>query len=123
MKRSVQLLSVVLMLVMLFCITACGKEENAQASEETHASAAELVGKWKGTEGEISTLTLGADGSYKDIAGDISIIGTYTVDSVSGTLTVNEKEYGMVFTYSYELTDDKLTLQLNGGNPRNFLRQ
>lgn len=123
MKKSVKLLSVVLMLVMLFCITACGKEETAQASEETHASAAELVGKWKGTEGEISTLTLGADGSYKDIAGDISIIGTYTVDSVNGTLTVNEKEYGMVFTYSYELTDDKLTLQLNGGNPRNFLRQ
>ncbi|MBP3754151.1 MAG: hypothetical protein J6I66_04775 [Lachnospiraceae bacterium] len=45
---------------------------------------------------------MGADGSYKDVAGDISIIGTYTVDSINGTLTVNEKEYGMVFTYSYE---------------------
>ncbi len=39
------------------------------------------MGKWKGTEGEVSTLTLGATGSYKDDAGDLYMIGTYTVDS------------------------------------------
>ena len=51
------------------------------------------------------------------------IIGTYTVNSSAGTLTVNESEYGMVFTYSYELSGDNLTLQMEGGLPRSFARQ
>lgn len=123
MKKLVKVLSVVLTVMMILCMVACGSKEEEQAEEVVHASAEELVGKWKGTGGEISTLTLGSDGSYKDIAGSAYIIGTYTVDSTAGTLTVNEKEYGLVFTYSYDLTDDTLTLQLNGGNPRTFVKQ
>jgi hypothetical protein len=68
-------------------------------------------------------LTLGSDGTYKDVAGELSIIGTYTVDEVYGTLDVSEKEYGMSFSYSYELSGDNLTIQLNGGLPRTFVRQ
>ena len=87
------------------------------------ASAEELVGTWRGIGGEPSTLTLGEDGSYSDVADFASIIGTYTVDSAAGTLTVNESEYGMVFTYAYELSGDHLTIQLEGGLPRNFSRK
>ena len=109
---------------MIICITGCSKEDDNQTSETTtHASRDELIGKWKGTGNELSTITLGSDGSYKDAVDGISVIGTYTVDSNAGTLTVNESEYGMVFTYSYELSGDNLTLQLNGGLPRTFTKQ
>ena len=123
MKKSAKILTTVLLLSIVFNITACGKNEPEQIPVETHASSAELVGKWKGTGKEISTLTLGADGSYKDIADIASIIGTYTVDEIAGTLTVNESEYGMVFTYSYDLSGNDLTLQLDGGLPRTFTKQ
>ncbi|MCR5476561.1 MAG: hypothetical protein K6E92_02920 [Lachnospiraceae bacterium] len=51
------------------------------------------------------------------------IIGTYTVNEVERTMTVNESEYGMVFVYDVSLTDNTLTLQLSGGKPRKFLKQ
>ena len=124
MKKAIKLVSTALLLTMLLCVTACGKDETEETAPVTHASAEELVGRWKGTGKEISTLTLGAKGSYSDVAeGVASITGTYTVDSIAGTLTVNEKEYGMVFTYSYDLSGDNLTLQLEGGNPRTFVKQ
>ena len=123
MYRIVKMISIVLMMVMVICCSACGKGENNQTSGGTHASSAELVGKWKGTGNEISTITLGADGSYKDVADGVSIKGTYIVDSTEGTLTVNESEYGLVITYSYELSGDNLTLQMNGGLPRTFARK
>ena len=126
MKKSVKIFLTMLLLVVTFCLAACDKEEsteNEQATTKVHASASELVGKWKGTEGEVSTLTLGATGSYKDDAGDLYMIGTYTVDSAAGPLTANESEYGMVITYSYDLTGNTLTLQMNGGLPRKFIKQ
>ena len=127
MKIKVKLFSAVVLLVMVICVSGCSKDENNQdnnqVSETTHASRADLIGKWKGTGNELSTITLGSDGSYKDAVDDLSVIGTYTVDSTAGTLTVHESEYGMVFTYSYELSGDNLTLQLNGGLPRTFTKQ
>ncbi|MCR5203727.1 MAG: hypothetical protein K6E47_01620 [Lachnospiraceae bacterium] len=126
MKKHFKILSICILLVMIICIAGCSKEDDTKTSETTntkHASRDELVGKWKGTGKELSTITLGKDGSYKDVVDDISVIGTYTVDSTAGTLTVNESEYGMVFTYSYELSGDNLTLQLNGGIPRTFTKQ
>jgi hypothetical protein len=51
------------------------------------------------------------------------MVGTYKVDSTAGTLTVNESEYGMVFTYSVELSGNDLTLQLDGGLPRTFTKK
>ena len=123
MKKLIKLNLIVLLLIAVIGITACGKKESEQEPVVVHASSDELVGKWKGTGDEISTLTLGSNGSYKDIAGELSVIGTYTVDEIAGTLTVNEKDYGLVFTYSYELDGDNLTLQLDGGLPRTFARQ
>ena len=123
MKKNTKLSLIVLVLISVMGITACGKKESEPEPVVVHASSDELVGKWKGTGNEISTLTLGSNGSYKDIAGELSVIGTYTVDEISGTLTVNEKDYGLVFTYSYELDGDDLTLQLDGGLPRTFARQ
>ena len=123
MKKSIRIISAIVLLILVFCISGCDKEESDQVSEtKTHASLSDLIGKWKGTGNELSTITLGSDGSYKDIVDDISIIGTFTVDSTAGTLTVNESEYGMVITYSYELSEDNLTLQMNGGLPRTFTR-
>ncbi len=118
-----KILFAALLLFMIFCFSACGENNSDQAAEKVQVSAADFYGTWKGTGQELSTLTLGADGSYRDIADGVSIIGTYTVDTASGTLTVNESEYGMVFTYGYELSGDDLTLQLNGGRPRTFVRQ
>lgn len=123
MKKNIRILSTALLLTLLLCISACGKDETEEVSTVPHASKAELVGKWKGTGDEIATLTLGSDGTYKDVAGELSIIGTYTVDEVYGTLDVSEKEYGMSFSYSYDLSGDTLTIQLNGGLPRTFVRQ
>ena len=112
---------------LLFGMTAfaCGpKEEEAEEVTEnvTPINADDLVGTWKGVNGEISTLTLGKNGTYLDDAGDLSISGTYTVDTVSNTMTVNESEYGMVFTYSCTLDGNVLTLQLDGGKARTFCK-
>ena len=123
MKRIIKTGMIVFLLIMVIGIAACGNKESDQESAVVHASSDELVGKWKGTGNEISTLTLGSNGSYKDIAGELSVIGTYTVDEISGTLTVNEKDYGLVFPYRYELDGDNLTLQMDGGLPRTFARQ
>ena len=124
MKKHYKFFIVGILLVMILCIAGCSKEDDTKTSETTtHASRDELIGKWKGTGHEISTIIIGSDGSYKDAVDDLSVIGTYTVDSTAGTLTVHESEYGMVFTYSYELSGDNLTLQLNGGLPRTFTKQ
>ena len=125
MKKMKRGLIITLLMLMTLSYIACGKkeEDNEQTSQKTQINADELIGKWKGTGGEVSTLTLGKNGSYKDDAGDVSIIGTYSFDQASGTMTVKESEYGMVFSYSVELSENKLTLQMNGGNPRTFTKQ
>ena len=59
-----------LVLLIVLSISACGG--SADVAEETGGSpfkAADLVGKWKGTGDEISTITFGKNGSYKDDAG------------------------------------------------------
>ena len=121
---SKKLIGLVLLMFAL-CLAACGDstDTTAQADSTEQTSAADLVGTWKGTAGEISTLTLGSNGSYMDDAGDVYIKGTYTVNTSDRTITVNESEYGLVFVYSYELADDTLTIQTNGGLPRKFIRQ
>ena len=109
----------------VLCLTACGDSTDTETQTEStdQTSAADLVGVWKGTAGEVSTLTLGSNGSYMDDAGDVYIKGTYTVNTSDRTITVNESEYGLVFVYSYELADDTLTIQANGGLPRKFIKQ
>lgn len=124
MVMSKKLITVV-MLMFVLCLAACGDRDDSSDQQDSavQVSAADLAGTWKGTDGEISTLTLGSNGSYMDDAGDAYISGTYTVNASEGTITVNEDEYGLVFVYSYELAGDTLTLQMSGGLPRKFIRQ
>lgn len=114
-----------ILLMFVLCLTVCGDstDTDTQADTAEQTSAADLVGTWKGTAGEISTLTLGSNGSYMDDAGDVYVNGTYTVNTSEKTITVNESEYGLVFVYSYELADNTLTIQMNGGLPRKFIKQ
>lgn len=124
MKKFVKIMSLVLMLFVVISISACA--EPADTAAKTGGSsfnAADLVGKWKGTGDEISTLTFGKDGKYKDDAGIAVVEGTYTVDEEAGTLTVNEKEYGLVFVYSVELSGKNLTIQTDYGVPRTFTKK
>jgi hypothetical protein len=124
MKKIIKIIPIVLMLFVIMSISACG--EPADTAAQTGGSsftAADLVGKWVGTGDEISTLTFGKNGSYKDDA-DIAVIeGTYTVDEAAGTLTVYEKDYGLVFVYSVELSGKNLTIQTDYGLPRTFRKK
>ena len=121
MKNFAKIIAIVLMLFIVLSISACG--ETAETPEKTGGSpfsAADLVGEWKGTGDEISTLTFGSNGSYKDDAGIAVVEGTYTVDEEAGTITVHEKDYGLVFVYSVELSGNNLTIQTDFGLPRTF---
>ena len=112
------------MLFIVLSISACGESADTAAQNTGSLfSASDLVGKWKGTGEEISTLTFGRDGSYKDDAGFAVVEGTYTVDEDAGTITVNEKEYGLVFVYSVELSGNNLTIQTDFGLPRTFTKK
>ena len=121
MKQFVKIISIVLMLFIVLSISACGEpEETSTQISGSSFSAADLVGKWKGTGDEISTLTFGSNGSYKDDAGFAVVEGTYTVDEEAGTITVHEKDYGLVFVYNVELYGKNLTIQTDFGLPRTF---
>ena len=124
MKNIIRIIPILLVLLVVLSISACGG--SADVAEETGGSpfkAADLVGKWKGTGDEISTITFGKNGSYKDDAGFAVVEGTYTADEEAGTITVNEKDYGLVFVYSVELSGKKLTIQTENGLPRTFTKK
>ena len=124
MKNFVKIISIVIMLFIVLSISACGEPEDTSAKTGGSTfSAADLVVKWKVTGEEISTLTIGKDGKYKDDADFAVIEGTYTVDEEAGTLTVHEKDYGLVFVYNVELSGKKLTLQMENGLPRTFTKK
>ena len=124
MKNILKIIPIVFMLFIVLSIAACGESDDAAAQNiGSSFSASDLVGKWKGTGEEISTLTFGRDGSYKDDAGFAVVEGTYTVDEDAGTITVNEKEYGLVFVYSAELSGNNLTIQTDFGLPRTFTKK
>ena len=129
MKTRKRIISVVSVLLIAVCLTACGNKAGNSSTADAEQTAAEkatkedLYGTWKGTEGEISTVSFSKDGNYKDDAGDnLYIIGTYTVDEDAQTITVNESEYGMVFVYDFQISGNKLTIQMDGGLPRHFLK-
>ena len=122
-------ISLILIILMTLCLAACGGHDDEETTTETEAQSLQpfnrddLVGTWKGTQGEPSTLTLGKNGSYRDVADFASIIGSYIVDPALRTITVNESEYGRVFVYHFELSDNELTIQTNGGLPRHFVKE
>jgi hypothetical protein len=128
MKKAVRVISVAMLMVLVLTAFACGKkEEAAPASEVVTAgggSVEDLYGTWKGVGEEISTVSFTNSGLYRDDAGDgLYIAGTYTVDVASQTITVNESDYGMVFVYSYSVKGNTLTLQVDGGKQRIFVKQ
>ena len=125
MKRTVKMISITMLLIIVLSAVACGKKaEPVQTSEPAGTATAEdLWGTWKGTGGEISTVSFAKDGSYRDDAGDgLYISGTYTVNEDAQTITVNEDEYGMVFVYNFSVSDNTLSLQMDGGKERRFVR-
>lgn len=124
MKNYLKIMSVVLMLFVVLSISACGgSADTASEKSGSSFSAADLVGKWKGTGDEVSTITFGKDGKYKDDADFAVIEGTYTVDEEAGTITVIEKDYGLVFVYNVELSGKNLTIQTDYGLPRTFTKK
>lgn len=114
-----------LMLVVLSAL-ACGKKEDtAPASESAVAASSveDLWGTWKGIDGEISTVSFAKSGAYRDDAGDgLYVAGTYKVDEAAQTIIVNESEYGMVFEYHFTIDGNVLTMQLDGGKARKFVK-
>ena len=126
MKKSLRVFLAAILLPVAFCAMACGKTEAVEEVPEENAEsikAEDLVGTWKGVGEEISTVTFGANGSYRDDAGgSLYVDGTYFVDEINNTVTVKESEYGLVFVYDVELAGDYLTLQVNGGKSRIFIR-
>ena len=125
MRKFVKTISIVLMLLTILCLTACGdpKEEESAKLSGSPFEKTDLIGQWKGTGDEISTVTFTKDGNYLDDAGSISMEGTYTVNEQAGTITVHEKDYGMVFVYYVELSDKNLTIQTDNGRPRTFIKK
>lgn len=65
-------------------------------------------------------MIFGKNGSYKDDAGSIYMEGTYSVNEEAGTITVIEKQDGLVFVYNVELSGDTLIIQTANGKPRTF---
>ena len=126
MKKAVRIVLVAMLLLFAMSAVACGKkEETAPASEQTEAASAEdLFGTWKGIDGEISTVSFAKSGAYRDDAGDgLYVAGTYKVDEAAQTILVNESEYGMVFEYHFSISNNVLTMQLDGGKARKFVKQ
>ena len=129
MKKFLKVIPAVLVLSIGLTTVACGAKvdtDPAAGEEQTVTSdpISEdiLAGTWKGVDGELSTLTLGKNGSYVDDAGELYMSGSYTLDTVSYTMTVNESEYGMTFVYNVTLEGKVLTLQVDGGLPRKFCK-
>ena len=126
MKKTARVISVAMILLIALSLAACGKSAKNEEADAVVATdpikVEDLYGTWKGVSGEISTVSFSKDGSYRDDAGDIYIAGTYTFNEADQTVTVYESEYGMVFTYSAVLSGNQLTLQIDGGLPRNFVK-
>lgn len=123
MKRTVKcILALSLSAFMLGSLTSC-KGSNDNTAVTGSAVSADLTGVWVGTGDEISTFTFNSDGTCSDVAGDVYVKGTYTVDAAGGTVTVHEEEYGLTFVYNYTLSGSDLTLQMNNGLPRTFKKK
>ncbi|MBQ7990953.1 MAG: hypothetical protein IJ080_01885 [Oscillospiraceae bacterium] len=116
-------------LMLLLCLTmtaplaGCDSSRGNTLSSVSDADKSGLIGTWKGTGNEISTITFNSDGTYRDDAGSAVIAGPYEVDTQAMTVTVTDEEYGLVFRYSYTVSGDDLTLQMEGGLPRTFRKQ
>ena len=126
MKKTVRIIAIAMLMLVVLSALACGKKEDtAPASESAVAASSveDLWGTWKGIDGEISTVSFAKSGAYRDDAGDgLYVAGTYKVDEAAQTIIVNESEYGMVFEYHFTIDGNVLTMQLDGGKARKFVK-
>ena len=127
--KSLALITLTL-LILAISVTACGnKTENAAAGTEDAATVKvtkeDLYGTWHGIGTETgTTLSFTKDGNCRDQNGDLVVAGPYSVNEDAQTLTVTDTEIGMSFTYSMSMSENgQLTIQVNGGRPRNFAKQ
>ena len=110
----------VAILTSLFFIN-CSADSGETAFEEP---ANELVGTWQGVGNEQGSITFKSDGTFKedDLPGDLNMEGTYTIDEMNKTVVCIENEYGITYDYAYTITGNELTLQMEYGFPRTFMK-
>lgn len=132
MKTKVKSLALITLtlLILAISVTACGSKagNTAAGAEETEGvkvTKEDLYGTWRGIGTESgTTLSFSKDGNCRDQNGDLVVAGPYSVNEDAQTLTVTDTEIGMSFTYSMSMSENgQLTIQVNGGRPRNFAKQ
>ena len=110
----IRIISLVLLLVAVMNLAACGKSEDARA----------LVGTWKyeGNYGNSTTMTFNANGSwekvlyYDDGVHSIKYTGKYILDDGEKTITIeidplpDDLQFTTEVFYHYLLVGDLLTL-------------
>ena len=127
MKKNIM---IALLLCIVLCLTGCnggGESDKTTQSASATASSGVLLGTWKGTGDEHSTITFGTDGRCKDDFNydgiQIVTAGPYTINEADSTVLIHDDEYGLDFLYTYTISGNDLTMQLEGGNPRTFRKQ
>ncbi len=117
-KTAIIMVAILTSLFFINCSAASGGEA---AFEEP---ANELVGTWQGVGNEQGSITFKSDGTFKedDLPGDLNMEGTYTIDEMNKTVVCIENEYGMTYNYFYTITGNELTLQMEYGFPRTFVK-
>lgn len=124
MKKGIKALSVLLLLCVLFGFTACGDKDK-------------FVGKWKQSgynsgysklKDDYGQLEFEKNGTYKRVSSTEHVGFTGGVSAESGRYKVEEKEGhlllipddgtygGTVYTFTYSVTDEQLTIRSLDGS-------
>ena len=131
MKTKIKSLAFIILSLLILAIgtSACNNkaEDKAVGNEDIETvviTKEDLYGTWTGIGSETGgTLSFSKDGNCRDSHGDLVIAGPYSLDETAQALTVTDTEIGMSFTYDISMSNDQLTIQLSGGNPRTFVRK
>jgi hypothetical protein len=115
---------IIVLLSILFLVTACKKDDNPVSSEDS------LVGTWKLTQEAnddvvitltySETLQLKSDKTFTDILNDFSY---GRVDTTVGTWSASNGKFtaigshGTIFTYDYTITDNTLVFTDKSNSP------
>lgn len=131
MKAKTKSLALVILSLLILATGAAACSNKAETAETGNEAAEtvtvtreDLYGTWTGIGNETGgTLSFSKDGQCRDSHGDLAIAGPYSLDEAAQTLTVTDTEIGMNFTYDITMENDQLTIQMNGGNPRTFVKK
>lgn len=106
MKKMVRLTALLLAVLMLLSLTACGSE---------------LSGKWRSTSEKHTQLNLSATGRAEMSADGITLTGTYEAENgmIKMTLLAPNDEVYVIEAF-YELNDDYLYLENSKGQVEVF---